>query len=158
MGEIGITQVGKSDDHRIMVLPNGTEVKQKKPTSGAYFLDGAAGVQIRGVTRIGENESKSRSDWDSPYAPLGASDKKYSTDYHFRTYLMYRPDNTPDGASIWVTLRVVEWYCTGAATKHAQDNWSMDPGQSSSKDPKSDNSTTLPVWNDYLSNLEWAGE
>jgi hypothetical protein len=64
---------------------------------------------------------------------------------------MYKPDGED---SIWVTLRLLTWYWFGVASKDGSGDWSLDTWDAPSNAPASVDWVSLPVWDDYFSNLE----
>jgi hypothetical protein len=149
-GEIAFTQRIKT--LRRFTLNDGT--KQKLTSGDEFILDDGLGIQYDGTTSIGSNDTKTHSRNDTPGNILTQNDMKTSADDNFELYLMYRPTG-----GIWVTLRKLEWHWKGSASKDVAGNWTLDSGSTSaSVDPGSSDSTELPEWDNYFTNLELVNE
>jgi hypothetical protein len=120
---------------------------------GQFILDALTNniPQYQGIQDIdlgSESTTLTPNRFDTP--GIGVDNTLHATlDNHFTDYLMFQSDR--DG-SIWVTLRKMQWNCSGSAS-NTSGGWIVD-AQSNSKS-NSANSTELPVWTNYTGNLPW---
>jgi hypothetical protein len=142
-GQIAFVQTVDADHRRILVK-DGSEVRWE--TDG-YLLDSADTDPLyQGSTIIGGSDVGSHEKWDSPGDRGETTDwlsaTTVSTSVNFHLYLMYK---SIQSGSVWVTLRRLEWFWDGGASR-GDETWEMEPGQDSSEDPASSNSIELPEW------------
>ncbi len=156
-GKIAFVQLINFDGH--MTLEDN---RKAKGISDGYALDpspGDGGVHYGGSIDIGSSDSQTLDDSvyysDTPGSVLDSIDdqaqqawdsglKAHTRNDQFNLYLMYKSDSAN---SIWVTLRMLQWHWSGGATKDVQTGaWSLDAGATSSQNPGSDDSATLPEW------------
>lgn len=147
-GEIAYVQL---INYKVGVVENGARSAE---ASRGFILDDDPGADAgnpsyEAAVAIGNNDNKPVSSNDSPAMILIPELSAAGRIDEFKTYLVYKPQGAD---SIWVTLREVEWNWSGLATKDAQGNWQLAPGATSSKNPPSKDSSTLPTWDDYFSN------
>jgi hypothetical protein len=141
-GGIAFAQLINRDARRI----EQSGANQKLTTSGAFVADNDSDdgdIFYDGtVTGIGNSDTGTHNDDDSPGLEYTAADKSISNNDQFQIYLMYKPDITN---SIWVTLRTLTWQWSGSATNDPNSGWSLNPGATSSATPSVD-SIILPTW------------
>lgn len=158
-GDIGFVQLALRNDER--TKDDAASTVQTINTNGVFVLDDLNANVFYTSTGIADGATSTLTEDDTPGMPLRADDKKMVRFNSFQLYVMYKPDGADN---IWVTLRILEWHWEGSATKDllngdpALDFWSLDPGSSSSTNPSSFESTDLPQWTDYWTNLVWANQ
>jgi hypothetical protein len=130
--------------------PATNPTKTKRTSGGAFVLDDPTPYGAR-VVNIADSEQKTIERDDSPSEPLRLFTKVSCSD-SFETYLMYQPAGAD---SIPVTLRVLTWSWGGTATLDA-GVWRVTDGTpaATTQPVGSQDSTTLPEWSDYVSNLK----
>jgi hypothetical protein len=89
---------------------------------------------------------------DGPSSATATSLTHISVGDSFYAYLMYQSSVSN---SIWVTLGLLEWHWTAAASKDGAGVWTLDSGSSASVNPSGSGSNALPIWSDYLPNLSF---
>ena len=164
-GEIAIVQLVNVLHER--TSDDAANTKERLSSDGKLVLDNAvvSPIYFDEVTKLGNNDTQTYSNSDSPGNPLGPGRKFVTATDSFETYLMYKP--TGDD-SIWVTLSVLTWSWSGSATRVETDDpnsndWvrtSGKPDRESEAAPKLPdiqgvNSTTLPEWNGFAYNLKF---
>ncbi len=143
-GSIACTQLINEYRHQTLAAGGKT---QTVSSSGAYVLDNKLGIQYDGSAAIGDSDTQASSKSDTPGSRLAGTIQKSASD-SFQLYLMYHPSGAD---SIRVTLREVDWNWSGKCTLNG--TWSMDAPGNASVDPPSSDSTTLPTWSNYSTNL-----
>lgn len=165
-GTIAFVQLMKPDMH-ILLEDN----RRASSTSDEYVLDpdpSDSGVYYGGTADIAAGDSKYFNDPDRysdiPGTRLASIDNQaleawgsgvnsHTRNEQFIVYLMFKPDSEN---SIWVTLRTLQWHWSGGATKNIQTGvWSLDAGATSSQNPGSIDSVTLPEWKSRVP-IEWS--
>ena len=126
-------------------------------SNGQYYLDTIGSTPLYGddATTIGGGATQVHSKTDTPGSPLSTIYQRRSAADEFQLYLMYRPSGVD---SIWVTLRRLDWFWSGAAVRDGNDEWIMESGQASSQNPGSVNSVALPLWPGRAQDIEWIVE
>ncbi len=100
---------------------------------------------------IGDSSTQSSAADDTPRQEVTDNYQHVRANDGFCVYLMYKPTGAD---SIWVTLRTLKWYWSGSGTRGV--NWSIVPNSVSipAANPTSSDSTDLPLWNDYFTDLQ----
>jgi hypothetical protein len=153
-GHLGFLQLINTDNR--WTIDDANSTKWKKTSGGAYVLDDVEGDAIYGSpTAIGNGDTKTHKQKDTPGSRLEDTIKKMSVTDSFKLHLMYKPSGND---SIWVTLAVLAWNWSGTAEKDAQGNWSCTQRSSPNSAPSGSDSTDLPTWDAAVSDLEDAQE
>jgi hypothetical protein len=143
-GLIAFTQLVSADRHQ--TLTDGT--KKKLTSNGDYVLDNALGIQYR--RSVPDNQLLQEYD----YPNVGtAGMKELSANDSFHLYLMYKPAGDD---SIWVTLRLLDWYWNFSAHL-VGSNWVVD-SSSYPTQPLVVNSIELPQWLGFVTSIGWVNE
>jgi len=130
------------------VTSNGTDVSDDHPNeeiNGGYVNDDSFQNIAASATQICAAE-------DHPSQEAAADCIGISAKDGFKNYRMYRP--TGDG-NIWVTLSRMEWEWAGSASLNATTKkWQMDSSTPPPHNPSGVDTTELPEWTNYFTNLK----
>lgn len=126
---------------------------QPQRTSGSAYVMDDGNTNVAQYASIIVSLQPGTSEWtevDLPSIEL-TNLTAVTTNQQFQTYLMYRP---PSINSIWVTLQTMTWNWNGAANRAQDGTWSVNSnGSSFSQNPSVTNSSVLPIWANYVSNI-----